>query len=978
MSLVVALVGFPRQVCPAGILLSGSPIAGHFQATEPTRALGSLVESVTDADAWTTLGRRRGTGKLEQEREVLVEYGQWRRNDTASVEDQSEQLVDIVKALLARSVPADSMHVYELGDTGAQAVAYEFEGRDFLLVLVGRQGQAWGSVLVHVVGEARGASWAVLYWPEEQPDEDLVHTIGERGTVLDRTHLEAAVAGLSPLASLVRTALRRRQPHVPLVELLGVGVQAPQQPDLTPLSRLMSPLQVEAKTWAGATAEVLLVGRAQSERPSGLASLPDERVMITCPDGLLEVDPGTGQTRWRLLLPGCHGGALVGEDGTLLVMCGSTLVRWHEGRLRVVAGAFEEGAVLLPGPDGEPWVLSGSGATFGAGEGTLALTRVGETAGDQLRYPITFNAAVRSALWLDGRRFFLAADGSSAVVDLACTTDVGQREDWIETPVHFPAHVLRTGIGSVLSASPDRSEGGIAVHRTDVPGRTSERLVSMRLAEVFGFAQSPDSGPAYLLTSLPSNDIENPAPVLVRITGHRPEEPASTPEPASMPVVRSYDVVSRAARGERADYSLGSRLLAPPGGQGEVLPATHKPSGTVVAFKRRRGLFRQRGIRRMHREVEIAQRLGANPHVMPVLDFDPGYEWFVMPMADGNVKDSRIELQKPGPLRAMVEAVAAGLADAHQHDWIHRDITPGNILLLEGRWVVADWGVVRRPRGQTSTAGPLTTAGIGTDGFAAPEQSIEGHEVTPASDIYSLGQLIGWVLTGIWPQSNRPLLPPPGPWYGVVRQATQLDPARRPQDMAAFLELVGRETDTGSELPIVRAQRLLEAADKKDDTAAAAQLLALAADQPGSQELYLDVITRLKVTTARKALLDNPVQAAAVVQALTEHAAADDWPSWEEADRAVRWLLGVARLAARAEQWALLDTAVQGMCDWDSRHDRWKPRDDIKDWMRQLTGHVASIVASALRAQPDGARLLYELADDRGVDQAIRSAIYRP
>ncbi len=44
--------------------------------------------------------------------------------------------------------------------------------------------------------------------------------------------------------------------------------------------------------------------------------------------------------------------------------------------------------------------------------------------------------------------------------------------------------------------------------------------------------------------------------------------------------------------------------------------------------------------------------------------------------------------------------------------------------------------------------------------------------------------------------------------------------------------------------------------------------------------------------------------------------------------------------------------------------------------MRTLTGHAAIIVASALRAQPHGARLLYELADERRVDSAIRSAIH--
>ncbi|MFI9587828.1 hypothetical protein ACIHCQ_39895 [Streptomyces sp. NPDC052236] len=222
-----------------------------------------------------------------------------------------------------------------------------------------------------------------------------------------------------------------------------------------------------------------------------------------------------------------------------------------------------------------------------------------------------------------------------------------------------------------------------------------------------------------------------------------------------------------------------------------------------------------------------------------------------------------------------------------------------------------------------------------------------------------------------------PLLPPPGPWYGVVRQATQLDPDHRPQDIAAFLDLVTRETSPHSELPIARAHRLLEEANGEDDTAAA-QLLTLAADQPGSYELYLDVVTQLSVSTAETVLFANRQQTAAVVRALTGHAVGDrgDWPSWQEADRAVWWLLDVARLAAGEDQWDLLDTAVQGMCDWDGRWDRWKPQSDIKNWMSTLTGHAAAVVASALRAQPHGARHLRELADDRRVDMAIRSAVH--
>ncbi|MEU7384687.1 serine/threonine-protein kinase [Streptomyces sp. NPDC042207] len=907
----------------------------------------------------------------DRERGLLGVYGRWRKEE--SDEDPSQLLIDIVSTLLVQSVSLDSIQVYEL--VGVPAVAYEFEGRDYLLLLAGHEGSSsWGSAIVMAESRVvRGDLWAVLYWPGDQADDELVRqAAGLGGAVLDRTHLDAAAAGLCALTELVRRAVRRQELYLPLVELLGVGKAAPEPEAMVVPARLTSPVPVEARTWAGATAEVLLIGPARPDRPTGLACLPQGRVLITCADGLLEVDTASGQAHWHLVLPGCRGAALVCRDGGVLVLCGSSLIRWHEGRLHAVAGDFDDGSVLLAGSDGEPWVLSGSGVTFGVGEGDLALVRAGDTVGDQMPYPIHFPAAVRSAVWLERRRFFLAASGHSTVVDLARTTDAGQREDWIRTPVHFPAHVLRADAASVLSASPDGTGTGIAVHRTDVVSRTSEPMVEARLGELFGFAQDPDGGPAYLLASLPSNDHTQIRPVLLRIAGHRPTAPRLAPAPTAY----RYDVVSQTARGERGDYALEPRPLAPPGGQAEVFPATHKPSGTVVAFKRRSG-WRERGQRRMRREVEAAQRFGDNPHVMPVLDFHPGYGWFVMPKAEATVEDKRTELQDPDKLRDLVEAVAAGLADAHRHDWIHRDIKPANILLLEGRWVVADWGIVRRPRGQTSTAGLLTTTAIGTEGFAAPEQFLDGHDVTPASDIYSLGQLIGWILTGIWPQANVPLLPEPGPWYGVVRQATQPDPARRPQDMAAFLDLVERETGVGSELPIVRAQRLLEDADK-NDTAAAAQLLALAADQPGSDELYLNVITRLNVTTAPKALLDNPAQTTAVAQALTLHAAAHDWPNREEADRAMWWLLDVARLAAREKQWALLDTAVQGMCDWDGRFDRWKPRDDIKDWMRELTGHAASIVAFALRAQPDGARFLYELADDRRVDQAIRSAVYRP
>jgi hypothetical protein len=105
-----------------------------------------------------------------------------------------------------------------------------------------------------------------------------------------------------------------------------------------------------------------------------------------------------------------------------------------------------------------------------------------------------------------------------------------------------------------------------------------------------------------------------------------------------------------------------------------------------------------------------------------------------------------------------------------------------------------------------------------------------------------------------------PLLPLPGPWYGVVRQATQLDPAQRPQDIDAFLTLVERETGSQDELPVIRAARLLEYVNERGDTAAAAELLTLAADQPGSYELYLDVLTNSTSSPPRTRCSPTPTR----------------------------------------------------------------------------------------------------------------------
>jgi len=112
-----------------------------------------------------------------------------------------------------------------------------------------------------------------MYWLDEPIDQSRVTEAGERGaTILDRSHLEAAATGPHPLAELIRDHFRRRQPHLPLAALLTARDVATEEWAMTSTTRLTSPPRVKTQTWAGVTAELLLIGQKQQDRPTGMAT----------------------------------------------------------------------------------------------------------------------------------------------------------------------------------------------------------------------------------------------------------------------------------------------------------------------------------------------------------------------------------------------------------------------------------------------------------------------------------------------------------------------------------------------------------------------------------------------------------------------------------------------------------------------------------------------------------------------------------
>ena len=153
---------------------------------------------------------------------------------------------------------------------------------------------------------------------------------------------------------------------------------------------------------------------------------------------------------------------------------------------------------------------------------------------------------------------------------------------------------------------------------------------------------------------------------------------------------------------------------------------------------------------RLRNEAESIARLD-HPAIVSVHDMgsDRGQFWFTMQLVRGkNLAhyDTRFRSEPLGAVR-IVEQITTAIAHAHRRGVLHRDLKPGNILLdEEDRPHVSDFGLARRVDFDSS----LTQTGsiLGTPSYLAPEQLVDPRGVTTAADVYGLGAILFFLLTG--------------------------------------------------------------------------------------------------------------------------------------------------------------------------------------------------------------------------------------
>src|SRR6266568_2205805 len=197
------------------------------------------------------------------------------------------------------------------------------------------------------------------------------------------------------------------------------------------------------------------------------------------------------------------------------------------------------------------------------------------------------------------------------------------------------------------------------------------------------------------------------------------------------------------------------------GGMASVYKTWDHHVGRIVAIKVLRSLDKNdsRAVERFRREARAAAAL-AHPNAVTIYDFveEQGQYFLVMEYIHGPTLKELIRQRGPLYARETLEIAAqvcSVLQVAHARGFIHRDIKPQNIMLVEdsessstisnGIWVkLTDFGIVR-----VAEEAGLTNSGIvlGTADYLSPEQA-RGDPLTASSDLYSLGVVMFEMLTG--------------------------------------------------------------------------------------------------------------------------------------------------------------------------------------------------------------------------------------
>jgi hypothetical protein len=205
-------------------------------------------------------------------------------------------------------------------------------------------------------------------------------------------------------------------------------------------------------------------------------------------------------------------------------------------------------------------------------------------------------------------------------------------------------------------------------------------------------------------------------------------------------------------------YTLEEKLGE--GGMGVVYRASHamlrRPTAIKLLLPDRAGAA---ALTRFEREVQRTAML-THPNTVTVFDYGQttdGVFYYAMELLEGASLEQVVDIDGPQPPERVIhllDQVAGSLAEAHDAGLIHRDIKPGNILVVDRGGIadlvkVLDFGLVKDVRGAAAEATMTSADSItGTPHYMAPETITAPDTVDARTDIYAVGAVGYWLLTG--------------------------------------------------------------------------------------------------------------------------------------------------------------------------------------------------------------------------------------
>ncbi|MBQ1035366.1 serine/threonine-protein kinase [Micromonospora sp. C81] len=393
------------------------------------------------------------------------------------------------------------------------------------------------------------------------------------------------------------------------------------------------------------------------------------------------------------------------------------------------------------------------------------------------------------------------------------------------------------------------------------------------------------------------------------------------------------------------------------GGFAEVTGAVHKIDGSEVAIKRAKHFPEAQD--RIKREI-VAQKQLAHPHIMPILDHDPAFLWYAMPLAEGNLFESRDDLGEED-LASILLDLADALDLAHKQDLIHRDVSPSNILGLPGasggrlRWVVADWGMVRVSPDLASRALTRTGQRMGTPGFDAPELDDDPSRATPAVDVYSLGRVAAWFLTRRDPRAGVQLLPDGEMlhWRPFVRACTEQDVNLRVPTMDGLRELLQLVFEHRDDPLPERAARLLGILLDGDEEGLT-ELVSLAESFREEPLIFLDYLAQIPSGKARAWTTREPDRAASLARSMAGHLLRSPWGDRDVqyAATPLTFVLTVLRALVEMRSFGPAQDVAGVYFEADVKWDQASQRTRTLEWLADLNDSVVGAVHPELARRP--------------------------